>query len=263
MLKRIERNLTLIVGIFFLVLAILPFLAPIFAHLGLHFLADPIYWLYQWLCHQRPWRSYHLFDYQVADCARNNFIYAGLASAALFTHFKKTSPLKGKTALILAILSIVPLGLDGVIQMIAEISASSSNSIPFYESTNLIRSIVGTILGTGVGLSIFPFLNTSVSGKSSIKEILKLFGLIFAMNLIAIPIIVLAWNVTSIKYKPSSPIIDHEQRFPGYNYEITSRAGHSTIKPIVDEPVDKYIQRAKKYNKQELLDEYYQKQNGN
>lgn len=259
MLKKVESNINLIIAVIFTLLAILPFLAPIFAHLGWNFLSDPIYWMYQWLCHQRSWRSYHLFDYQVADCARNNFIYTGLAISAFIIHFNKVKPLKTKYAFILAFVSILPLALDGTIQLIAEMQSAPSNSIPFYESTNFIRSVVGAILGTGVGFSVIPFLSNYGRGFSDARKILKYLIFVVVINILLIPVIVFFWNITSSKYKPSSLFIDDTQRFPGYNYEITGRAGHSTIKPVVNEPLDRYVSRAKKYNKQELIDEYLKK----
>jgi uncharacterized membrane protein len=39
----------------------LPFLAPVFMHIGLSSLAKGIYFIYSWLCHQLPERSFFLF----------------------------------------------------------------------------------------------------------------------------------------------------------------------------------------------------------
>jgi uncharacterized membrane protein len=58
--------------------AILPWLAPIFAAVGLWGAADPIYTLYMFLCHQLPERAATLFGYQVAFCWRNAALYGGL-----------------------------------------------------------------------------------------------------------------------------------------------------------------------------------------
>ena len=59
-------------------LAVLPWLAPVFAAAGRWGLADPIYTLYMFLCHQLPERAATLLGYQVAFCWRNAAIYGGL-----------------------------------------------------------------------------------------------------------------------------------------------------------------------------------------
>lgn len=56
----------------------LPWLAPIFAKLGMWGIADPIYTGYALTCHQLPERAGSLFGYQVAFCYRNTAIYAGI-----------------------------------------------------------------------------------------------------------------------------------------------------------------------------------------
>ncbi len=49
----------------------LPFLAPVFMHIGLFREAKVIYFIYSWLCHQLPERSYFLygpkFTYSLAE----------------------------------------------------------------------------------------------------------------------------------------------------------------------------------------------------
>jgi uncharacterized membrane protein len=62
------------VGVF----AGLPWLAPIFAALGWWALADPIYTMYMFFCHQLPERAGSLFGYQVAYCYRNTAIYTSV-----------------------------------------------------------------------------------------------------------------------------------------------------------------------------------------
>lgn len=49
--------LTVVLGVY----AGLPFLAPILMHAGLDSEAKVIYFIYSWLCHQLPERSYFLF----------------------------------------------------------------------------------------------------------------------------------------------------------------------------------------------------------
>lgn len=263
--KWFEKNLLLIVGAGLTVFTVLPALAPLFAYLGWSFLADPIYWVYQWFCHQRPWRSYHLFDYQYAMDARMMLMFGSMAISACVIHYFKVQPLNKWQSFVLALIFISPLALDGTIQAIAEITRTNSNILPFYESTNFTRSFVGALFGLGVGFSLFPYLKSN----PEVQRLNRNFGgkmlLSFLLSILFIPIIVFFWGITSNTYKPTSLIIDVEQRFPGYNYEITTSAGHSTIRRVIsigDE--QKYIGRAEYYGRQDLIDKYnVQKKSGN
>lgn len=251
-MKRIKENPVLILAIFLTIFAVLPILAPIFAYLKLNFLSDPIYSIYQWICHQRPWRSYHLFDYQLAVDARDLFIFLSLCVSAYIVHFKKIKPTKFSYTLLLAGLFTVPLAVDGIVQMIAEIKVINGE-LPFYESTNLIRSITGTLMGTGIAFAFLPMLNPRNRQIKQLKRSIRAFALSIVVSLIFIPVIVLAWSLSSTKYKPSSLLIDHAQRYPGYNYEITFEGGHSTINRIIKLPTEVFIERAKKYNRKDLI----------
>ncbi|HET9496092.1 MAG TPA: DUF2085 domain-containing protein [Chloroflexia bacterium] len=115
------------------VLAVLPWLAPVFAAAGWWGLADPIYTLYLLLCHQLPERAATLFGYQVAFCWRNAAIYGGLfgfgllyawatrmttlpgsrgeGSASSFGMLPRAIPLWG------FVLTLVPMALDGFSHM--------------------------------------------------------------------------------------------------------------------------------------------------
>lgn len=254
-MKIFKNNLVLILAIILTVFAVLPILAPIFAYLKLNFLSDPIYWVYQWFCHQRPWRSYHLFDYQLAVDARDLFIFLSLAIGAFSVHFKKIKPAKFMYALLISGVFTIPLAIDGIVQMIAEINAVNG-TLPFYESTNLIRSVTGTLMGTGISFAFFPMLNLKIRQVNSLKESLKTFSLSIVVTLLFIPLIVLGWSLTSTKYKPSSSIIDHVQRYPGFNYEITFEGAHSTIVRVIKLPPNNFIERAKKLNREDLIDKY-------
>lgn len=254
-MKIFKNNLVLILAIILTVFAVLPILAPIFAYLKLNFLSDPIYWVYQWFCHQRPWRSYHLFDYQLAVDARDLFIFLSLTVGAYIVHFSKIRPVKFIYALLLAGLFTAPLAIDGIIQMLAEIRAFNG-ALPFYESTNLIRSITGTLMGTGIAFTVFPMLNPKIRQVNPLKESIKTFTFCIVVTLLFIPLIVLGWSLTSTKYKPSSFIVDHIQRYPGYNYEITFEGGHSTIDRVIKLPPDNFIERAKRFNREDLVDKY-------
>jgi len=246
----------IIISIGLTIFTVLPVLAPIFAKLGLTPLADIIYWVYQWFCHQRPWRSYHLFDYQLAMDARMMLMFASMALSAYIIYFRKVKLLRPIKALALIIIFTLPLAMDGVVQAIAEITSIQNDSLPFYESTNLIRSLTGLIFGTGIGFAIFPYLNQYYGYAKFINNVKYIAGTII-LSFLLIPLLAFLWSVTSSKYLPSALFFDNVSRYPGYNYEITIGAGHSTIKRIISEPVNWYLERAKKYDRQEILNEYY------
>jgi len=87
------------------------------------------------MCHQLPERSFELFGQYMPICSRDTGLFFGvfLACVLSFTSSRLPRVLKSGT---LAILSIVPLGADGVMQLIG-----------FWESTNLIRFATGIIAG--------------------------------------------------------------------------------------------------------------------
>ena len=254
-----ERKILLVVVIFLAIFTLLPIIAPIAAHFQLYFISDSIYWIYQWLCHQRPWRSYHMFDYQLAMDARMMLMFGSMAIGGLIIYIKKIKPLKPKNAIIFPILLIIPLGLDGTIQAIAEIT-SSADKLPFYESTNFMRSLTGTFFGIGVAFGLFPFLNGQ-NGKASLKDYFRPIVITLLTSLLFMIVLVVGWSLTSTKHKPSHFLVDVEQRFPGYNYEITTSGGHATGSRVLNVNDEKlYLERAKAFDKQEYIDRYLEKE---
>ena len=228
--KFFTNNLLIIIGTVILLFVVFAFIAPIAAHLGWDWLAKPIYFVYQFLCHQRPWRSIHLFDHQVAFCARDTFIYLGLGISAYLVHFLKLKPLKWYVAIILTL----PIAFDGGIQTVGEyISLSSDNPIFFYASTNFLRILTGGLFGLAIGFLLFGVLYETLLDdlgkkipeqkwtKTPLVLLFSYFGLI-----ILYVIIVQFWNITSTNYKPLSMPFDHIRIFPGVNYEYVDRAGH-------------------------------------
>jgi uncharacterized membrane protein len=65
-MKFLRKNWILVFGIVFGIYAGLPFLAPVFMHLGWKSAGNAIYFLYSFLCHQLPERSYFLFGPKVS-----------------------------------------------------------------------------------------------------------------------------------------------------------------------------------------------------
>ncbi len=59
--RNLSRYWFVFLNLFLVVYAGLPFLAPVFMHIGWSSLGNAIYFIYSWLCHQLPERSFFLF----------------------------------------------------------------------------------------------------------------------------------------------------------------------------------------------------------
>jgi hypothetical protein len=62
----LRKNWILVFGIVFGIYTGLPFLAPVFMHLGWKDPGNAIYFIYSFLCHQLPERSYFLFGPKIS-----------------------------------------------------------------------------------------------------------------------------------------------------------------------------------------------------
>lgn len=188
------RKILLGTTLFWFAYLIMPFLAPILLKLGYTKPANVVYTIYSILCHQRSERSMFLFGketspeindfrnvgidtlvesrnfrgdddfgYKVAFCFRDVGIYIGLFLTALLFLIKPNlikEPLKLK----FVVIGVLPMILDGTIQLIAEIMANTGLNasvglmpgIPFYLSTNLKRLITGMLFGGTIGFWLYP-----------------------------------------------------------------------------------------------------------
>jgi uncharacterized membrane protein len=147
----------LFVGFLF-VLNVLPFLAPILESMGEKRISGFIYWLYSFTCHQKSSRSIFICDHQHGWCARCTFMWFSTFIASLLVfYFKPIREFKG-ISLKLALLLVLPLALDGSIQLVASFLSVVNMTTPFYESTNSIRALTGILFGIGLGLYLFPRL---------------------------------------------------------------------------------------------------------
>ena len=99
-----------------------------------------VYYLGDVNCHQLSHRSYEYNNNQMPFCARVVGIFLGLAIGFIVSLGRKIN-----LTLPIVILSLIPIGLDGTIQLVTE-----------YESTNPKRIITGMIAGitTGIALKI-------------------------------------------------------------------------------------------------------------
>ncbi len=113
------RLATIGLGIF----VILPWLAPLFAAAGWWALADPIYTVYAFQCHQLPERSAHICGYEVGQCWRCNALYGGTFIFALLygrarsTNSKRLQWLTKPLSPWLYVLLLLPIAIDGLTHM--------------------------------------------------------------------------------------------------------------------------------------------------
>lgn len=146
---------------FLVVLNSAPILAPVLLHFGAEGLAKVIYTVYSFFCHQQHWKSLHLFDHQVAWCARDMFIWGSMLLALILVKRKNLQPM---TFLALMLYSI-PMALDGGIQTIAAVLGYSSGDA-FYTSNNFTRMLTGALFGSAMGLFMFTRLKEVVNEEN-------------------------------------------------------------------------------------------------
>ena len=222
--KRLNGFRTFQIVIF--VIFILPILAPILARLGLTFPAQLIYFLYSFSCHQLDWRSIHLFDYQIAWCARDTLIWGGILAS---TFIIERSKFRVKYYHVLPF--IVPIALDGGIQTIATMLGLTQGA-EFYTSTNFMRALTGGFFGLGMGM----FLSTLVYEMNGTEELKDNFLSSMKISLLGTGILIVfylllvtLWSVTSLTYKPAN-ILDFEVKTPVSLSDRWTRQSHGLCK---------------------------------
>ena len=89
-------------------------------------------------CHQHASRSYFLNDNQMPFCARCTAIFLGMAVGIFITLI-----LVLEINILWIILGLVPIGLDGGIQLVTD-----------YESSNPLRFVTGLLAGMVVGVAL-------------------------------------------------------------------------------------------------------------
>lgn len=147
--------------------------APILKYFGHKDSADFIYFIYSFLCHQKAERSFHIFGNQMGFCVRDFFIFFPFLTIGIISVFPKIN-LKKISILSLFLLSM-PMILDGGIQLFSEFSVIFFGTEGFYESTNFLRFITGTLFGTGLGFFFIPDLK---NGRKKEQEQSLIVGLI-------------------------------------------------------------------------------------
>lgn len=101
-------------------------------------IAKSIYYLGDLNCHQLSHRSYVYNDNQMSFCARDTGIFIGLVLGFTYASRKKII-----LTLPLVMAALIPIGLDGTIQLLTD-----------YESTNPKRLITGLIAGAVTGIAV-------------------------------------------------------------------------------------------------------------
>lgn len=97
--------------------------------------------LFLMMCHGRIERSFLLFGVPMPICARCTGIYLGLLAA--LAAFKLIPLLRERVMRAVALVAILPLGIDGVTQLLG-----------FRESVNVLRVTTGVVAGLAFGLWI-------------------------------------------------------------------------------------------------------------
>ena len=97
--------------------------------------------LFRMTCHGRIERCLELFGTPMPICARCTGIYLGLLAGLML--FPMMRWLRERTMRVIALIAILPLGIDGVTQLLG-----------FRESVNPLRIATGVIAGMAFGLWI-------------------------------------------------------------------------------------------------------------
>jgi len=145
LIYRVARHwvwaVNMVVGLY----ALLPFLAPVLMAAGWRIPAQVIYFVYSFLCHQMPERSFFILGYQMAFCQRCTAIYSStLIGGMLFPLVRRwIRPLPWLLYLMLNI----PLAVDGSLQLFG-----------LWESTPFRRVLSGSLFGLSSVWLCYPYL---------------------------------------------------------------------------------------------------------
>jgi uncharacterized membrane protein len=126
-------------------LAGLAILAPVLAAIGLAPMADSLYGLYSYMCHQLPERSFFVFGHKMAQCQRDTAIYVALCGAGIVFSFvrDRARPIDWR----LFALATAPIALDGGTQLFG-----------LRESNWLLRSTTGGLFGVAALWFVYPYV---------------------------------------------------------------------------------------------------------
>ena len=159
----LARHWLLLFNLVFGLYAGLPVLAPLLMSWGRTRLANIIYFVYQFQCHQMPSRSYFIGRFQVGICQRDLAIYGGacLAGIAFSLVRSRVRSLPIPVWLVL----VAPLALDGVTQLLG-----------LRTSTWQLRTISGFLASGATVWLVYPYLERAFkearkSAESQLRKV--------------------------------------------------------------------------------------------
>jgi uncharacterized membrane protein len=133
------------------------------------------------LCHQLPERSFFIHEHQSPLCARCTGMYLGFSIGLIFLIMRRrTHAARMPAAAIIAVLIgfITIMGIDGINSTISIIPGAPQ----LYHTTNVHRTVTGTLFGIAMCLLFFPVFSTAIwrqpSGDRSLKNWRELIGLV-------------------------------------------------------------------------------------
>jgi uncharacterized membrane protein len=152
--------LGLLNGVLLLIVG-LSILAPYLEHTSHPISGFLIQKAFRLLCHQKAERCFLIFGHPMAVCSRcfavySSFLTVGLAFGAWRSLTKRRwveIPLWSMGVLAL------PMALDGLTQLAG-----------LRESTQLLRTITGTLVGAGMGLFVYPFLGRAFQEAGTMEK---------------------------------------------------------------------------------------------
>jgi uncharacterized membrane protein len=153
-IRWLSRHWLLLFNLFFGLYAGLPVLAPLLMAWGRARLANVIYFVYQFQCHQMPTRCFFIDRFQVGICQRDLALYGGMCLAGMVYALvrKRVGPLPVRVWIVL----VAPLLLDGVTQLLG-----------LRTSTWSLRTLSGLLAAGGTVWLVYPYLHR---GFSEVEE---------------------------------------------------------------------------------------------
>ncbi len=133
--------------------------APLFASLGWEKAAFYNYLFFSPLCHQLPSRSFSLFGYQLALCARCVGVSVGVLFGSLLLGAMNGRRTMDAPEPKIFFMICIPMGVDVLL-----------NSIGFYTSPALLRAATGFLVGMILPLYIMPGIFEIIANRSSHKK---------------------------------------------------------------------------------------------
>ena len=119
-------------------IVLMPLLAPLLEAKGYHNAARAIFFMYGFVCHQRPERSFHLLGEQMAFCARDFAIALTVLVALVFIALVPRVSIIRPASLSAAVIASIPMAVDGSTQLVG-----------LRESTAELRLVTGVLFAIG------------------------------------------------------------------------------------------------------------------